>query len=263
MPQDRATSSPRCVRRTTTDGTIRPGECVAGLRDPPELPVSQLVRLAGLFAINENRARVALSRMVATGEVSTDGSGRYRLEGDLLAQRTRGTRQCLGRHPTVGRTVVDRRDDGPRHERRSPRPAPPSAAHRTPGRTATRRVDAPDERAPRAARRPRRRHRWSAAAGPRTTQRDWQACRLWDLDGWSRSRINLVRRLERTPPSDASVLAPGFVLSASVLRHLQADPLVPTDLLPPRWSGDRLRTVYLEWDEAYREQLAAWHRATV
>ena len=27
--------------------------------DPPELPVAQLVRLTGLFGINENRARVA------------------------------------------------------------------------------------------------------------------------------------------------------------------------------------------------------------
>ena len=44
--------------------------------DPPELPVAQLVRLAGLFGINENRARVALSRMVAAGEATTDGAGR-------------------------------------------------------------------------------------------------------------------------------------------------------------------------------------------
>ena len=35
--------------------------------DPPELPVAQLVRLTGLFGISENRARVALSRMVAGG----------------------------------------------------------------------------------------------------------------------------------------------------------------------------------------------------
>jgi phenylacetic acid degradation operon negative regulatory protein len=34
--------------------------------DPPELPVAQLVRLTGLFGISENRARVALSRMVAS-----------------------------------------------------------------------------------------------------------------------------------------------------------------------------------------------------
>jgi len=35
--------------------------------DPPELPVAHLVHLAGLFGINPNRARVALSRMVASG----------------------------------------------------------------------------------------------------------------------------------------------------------------------------------------------------
>lgn len=35
--------------------------------DPPELPVAHLVHLAGLFGVSENRARVALSRMVASG----------------------------------------------------------------------------------------------------------------------------------------------------------------------------------------------------
>ena len=43
--------------------------------DPPELPVAHLVELAGLFGINPNRARVALSRMVAAGEAVTDGAG--------------------------------------------------------------------------------------------------------------------------------------------------------------------------------------------
>ena len=39
--------------------------------------MAQLVRLTGLFGISENRARVALSRMVAAGEATSDGSGRY------------------------------------------------------------------------------------------------------------------------------------------------------------------------------------------
>ena len=51
--------------------------------DPPELPVAQLVRLTGLFGISENRARVALSRMVAADEATTDGAGDYRLIGHL------------------------------------------------------------------------------------------------------------------------------------------------------------------------------------
>ena len=56
--------------------------------DPPELPVAQLVRLTGLFGISENRARVALSRMVAGGEATSDGTGRYRLAGHLAARQS-------------------------------------------------------------------------------------------------------------------------------------------------------------------------------
>ena len=67
--------------------------------DPPELPVAQLVRLTGLFGISANRARVALSRMVAAGEATTDGSGTYRLAGRL---RERQARQSASR---AGSTV--------------------------------------------------------------------------------------------------------------------------------------------------------------
>jgi phenylacetic acid degradation operon negative regulatory protein len=57
------------------------------------------------------------------------------------------------------------------------------------------------------------------------------------------------------------VLAPGFTLSAAVLRHLQADPLLPPELLTPEWPGDRLRHSYDEWDRRYRETLTSWSRA--
>ena len=69
--------------------------------EPPELPVSQLVRLTGLFGISENRARVALSRMVAAGEATTDGAGGYRLAGRLVARQAR---QSVSRS---GTTVPD------------------------------------------------------------------------------------------------------------------------------------------------------------
>ncbi len=65
--------------------------------DPPELPVSYLVRLSGLFDVNENRARVALSRMVAAGEVTTDGAGHYRLSGHLLDRQRRQVASMAGR----------------------------------------------------------------------------------------------------------------------------------------------------------------------
>src|SRR3954451_15825186 len=56
--------------------------------DPPVLPVATLVKVAGLFGVNEGTARVALSRMAAAGEVEAD-EGRYRLAGHLLARQAR------------------------------------------------------------------------------------------------------------------------------------------------------------------------------
>jgi phenylacetic acid degradation operon negative regulatory protein len=47
-----------------------------------------------------------------------------------------------------------------------------------------------------------------------------------------------------------------------VLRHLQADPLLPEMLLPPGWPGVRLRTVYDTWDARYRATLREWSRST-
>ncbi len=64
--------------------------------EPPELPVAQLVRLTGLFGISENRARVALSRMVSAGEATTDGCGGYRLAGHLVARQARQARSRSG-----------------------------------------------------------------------------------------------------------------------------------------------------------------------
>ncbi len=64
--------------------------------DPPELPVAHLVHMASLFGVSENRARVALSRMVAAGEASTDGSGNYRLAGHLLDRQVRQAESRAG-----------------------------------------------------------------------------------------------------------------------------------------------------------------------
>ena len=66
-------------------------------QDPPELPVAQLVRLAALFAMSENRVRVALTRMVASGEATTDGHGSYRLAGHLLERQQRQQASRAGR----------------------------------------------------------------------------------------------------------------------------------------------------------------------
>ena len=62
-------------------------------------------------------------------------------------------------------------------------------------------------------------------------------------------------------PDRPEALAPGFELSAAVLRHLQADPLLPDELLPERWPGGRLREDYTRWDARYRATLWEWSRA--
>jgi len=87
------------------------------------------------------------------------------------------------------------------------------------------------------------------------------AASLWDLDGWARGAEALADRLVDGPTRGPDDLVPGFTLSAAVLRHLQADPLLPPVLLPPDWPGARLREVYSAWDRRYRAVLQAWGRS--
>jgi len=228
--------------------------------DPPELPVAQLVRLAGLFGISENRARVALSRMVAAGEASSDGSGRYRLAGPLVARQSRQSASRAGETaPYDGRwwlAVVTtagssaevrlaRREAlayarlGELREGVWMRPANIDVSLPTP-------VDADIE---------------LMTADPEDPER--LVTRLWDLDAWSVRAVALLDALRNLAPEGPEALAPGFELSAAVLRHLQADPLLPADLVPAGWPGAPLRAVYEEWDTRYRTTLRAWSRAAI
>ena len=91
------------------------------------------------------------------------------------------------------------------------------------------------------------------------------ATRLWDLPSWAEHgfdlRREMARLLERLDADDVDALAPGFVLSAAVLRHFNADPLLPRELLDRRWPGDALRADYERYDRAYRDLLAGWLRS--
>ena len=74
------------------------------------------------------------------------------------------------------------------------------------------------------------------------------------------------RRRRRSTAGDLDALAEGFVLSAATLRHFQADPLLPPELLPDALAGRARsgptttsttppsRRVWRDW---YREQRAA------
>jgi phenylacetic acid degradation operon negative regulatory protein len=227
--------------------------------DPPELPVAHLVRLAGLFGIAENRARVALSRMVAAGEATTDGSGRYRLAGHLLTRQERQAESRTGETaPWTGRWWM--------------------VVVRAAGRSAEERA-ARRDRLARARLAERREGVWLRpdnlelrpdptldpdlevfSAEPAGDRRQL-AGELWDLEGWARTARDLQRTLTESPTRGPGDLAGGFELSATVLRHLQADPLLPAAMLPARWPGPALRRTYDRWDHRYRGVLRTWGRA--
>jgi phenylacetic acid degradation operon negative regulatory protein len=226
--------------------------------EPPELPVAQLVRLTGLFGISDNGARVALSRMVASGEATTDGSGRYRLAGHLAARQARQTSSRAGTTGPFDGTwwlaVVT------------------TAGSTAEVRTARRRALAYARLAEL------REGVWLRPSNvaldlPPDLEADVEtmsarperpvelAERLWDLASWSARADALRQRLDRIDPDRPEALAPGFELSASVLRHLQSDPLLPAELLPEGWPGASLRSAYDAWDTRYRATLREWSHA--
>jgi len=227
--------------------------------DPPELPVAHLVHLAGLFGINPNRTRVALSRMVASGEATTDGSGRYRLAGPLLARRDRQVESLGGLTEAWDgrwRLVVVTTAGSSAEERaaRRRRLALARLAQQREGvwlrpHNLALRPDPADD-ADLAT--------WTAVPDGDAVA---LATGLWDLDGWAGRARALVVELEARPTVGPADLAPGFELSATVLRHLQSDPLLPSALLPDAWPGPSLRSVYRAWDGHYRAVLRSWGRS--
>jgi phenylacetic acid degradation operon negative regulatory protein len=226
--------------------------------DPPELPVAQLVRLTGLFGISENRARVALSRMVAGGEATSDGSGRYRLAGHLAARQSRQTASRAGTTSSYdgGWWLAVVTTTGSSAEVRVARRralAYGRLAELREGvwmRPANLEVPLPDSL-----------DGDIELMAARPGDPAHLARRLWDLSRWSTRARTLSKDLDALRPDRPETLAPGFELSAAVLRHLQADPLLPAELLPAGWPGGKLRAAYDEWDARYRTTLREWSRA--
>jgi len=224
--------------------------------EPPELPVAALVHMAGLFGINENRARVALSRMVGSGEATTDGAGRYRLAGHLLERQRRQAASRAGHtRPWRGdwRLVVVVTAGSTAGVRARRRRALHLARLAELREGVWLRPDNIDVRLDGDLARD-----LSVFTGAAPGSPDSLAGRLWDLDGWARRAQALVAALDAASTTGPTDLAPGFVLSAAVLRHLQSDPLLPPELVPGTWPGPRLRRVYDDWDARYRRVLGRW-----
>jgi phenylacetic acid degradation operon negative regulatory protein len=235
---------------------------------PPRMAGGVLVRWAALFGISEGTARVALSRMVAAGELEADG-GVYSLTG-RLAERQVG--QDLARRPQSARWDGSWKMGIVAGERRSARER--NDLRRAMGalRMAELREGVwlrPDNLRP--------------SAGP-----DWAyltadgqvhwftsrpdndpaalAARLWDLEGWAEGAVDSIAAMRATlaplEAGDTGALTETFVVAARALRHIHADPLLPVALLPAGWPGTELRSAYDEYEKALGALYRKWYRET-
>jgi phenylacetic acid degradation operon negative regulatory protein len=212
---------------------------------PPELPVRALVKVGALFDIAERAIRVALSRMVAEGDLVTR-NGVYRLAERLVRRQVR------------------------QEDSASPRSKPWSGDWEMAVITTLARPQAD-----RVALRKNmvelrlaelREGVWIRPAnlvrplgGVITDQCTFFSCtypdrhelvaQLWDLSDWASAAQELHEDLATT-----GSLREEFVLIAEVVRHLHMDPCLPDELLPEDWPGERLRARYIEFrdDFAFR-----------
>ncbi|KUJ69109.1 PaaX domain-containing protein, C- domain protein [Streptomyces albus subsp. albus] len=214
---------------------------------PPQLPARALVRVGALFGTAEGTIRVALTRMVAAGDLE-QRDGAYRLTDRLLARQSR---QDDSRAPHTRRwhggweIAVVTSDRRPPAERGALRTAMAEL------RLAELREGTwlrPDNLV--------RSHpavvteQCTLLSGAPQDDPAALAARLWDLDGWARQARELLAALER-----ADGPAGRFTVAAAILRHLVTDPVLPSRLLPADWPGAELRARYDDFERELRALL--------
>ena len=202
---------------------------------PPSATSAELLRLTADFGIREQTLRVALTRMVGIGDLVRDDDG-YRLSDRLLSRQRRQddalnprTRDWTGTWTTLVVTAVGM-DARARAALRNTLQAgrfgelregiwlrPDNLADELPTEVADRvrvlraRDDDPAE----------------------------LAGRLWNLEDWSSTGHRLLDDMRA-----ATDIPARFVAAAGIVRHLLTDPVLPDDLLPKDWPGQRLRESY-------------------
>ena len=226
---------------------------------PPRLPVRSLVASAALFDIAGGTVRTALSRMVAAGELVVD-DGWYALAGPFLARRERQDESRTGATAEWDGDWEMAVVDGGRR----------AAADRSALRDATHALRLAEVREGvwlrpanlEPGRLPEARRVVAAQCRTFVARPDEApaalAARLWDLAGWADAARHHERVLAELAPrigADPAALRPGFLALAAVLRHLQADPLLPIELLAADWPGPVLRSAHEVADAAFK---ASW-----
>ncbi|MDP1792687.1 MAG: PaaX family transcriptional regulator C-terminal domain-containing protein [Acidimicrobiales bacterium] len=225
----------------------------------PRLPAAALVASGEKFGVAPGTTRVALSRMVDTGELVGAADGAYELAGPLLA---RHARQEQGRHPQTRTWTGDWRigvvTGGAR-----------SAAERA----SLRRTMATQRFAELREGVWMRPDNLDVALDPTciwvvgTTDEQPQVETLFGLDDWAATAHRLLDALSDTVGSlrkrDADALGETFVIAAATTRHLTVDPLLPPELLPRAWPGDELRKAYDQYQDHFSATGRHWYRSTL
>lgn len=210
---------------------------------PPEIPVSVLVDAGGLFGISSSTLRVALTRMVAQGDLERT-EATYRLSSRLL---TRQRRQDAALDPAT------RTWDG------SWEMVVVTSAGRSASDRAELRATLTDLRLAEL-----REGVWMRPANLVRDLPAWPpelltqfratptedpaglAADLWNLADWNRDAKQLLEQV-----IDTVVAADRLAIAAAMVRHLRTDPVLPQPLLPPDWVGADLRAAYA----AYQREL--------
>lgn len=212
---------------------------------PAWATAAQLIRLTADFGIKEPTLRVALTRMVAAGDLIRSDDG-YRLSERLLARQRR-------------------QDDALRPALRDWDGSWLTAVVTSVGEAARTRSDLrkllqqsrfgelregvwlrPDnlrsELDPEIARHVRLLHSVDDAPAE-------LAARLWDLAGWADAATDLIAAMAR-----ARDLPSEFAIAAAMVRHLRTDPVLPDELAPTDWPGWRLRAEYQRFADALAQR---------
>ncbi len=269
-PSRNKTERQRSADGTPLDRPLTPTSVIASLllgMHPPRMRGALLVRWCAHLGIAEGTTRVALSRMVDAGELSS-ADGRYQLAGPLLRRQTSQDWSLAPR--------LERWDGGwDLHVvRPQPRRAPDRAALRAAaagarlaelregvwGRPANLPLDATPHDAAKVL--AAQSDPWRAAPQPGHAP-DPEA--LFALAPTAARMRDLAARLEQvtTHLGDelGDRLAEGFVVGAAALQQIRRDPLLPDALVEAAWPGARLRQAYDDYRERFGTAVKAWFAA--
>lgn len=212
---------------------------------PPELTARDLVAVGDHFGISESTLRVALTRMVAGGDLER-ADATYRLSPRMLERQRRqdraldpGETTWDGAWETVVVTSAGR-----------------SAAARAELRSTLADLRLGELREGvwlRPANLTRPLPAWPGdliatfRSAPDDDPRDL-AERLFDVRAWD-ERADALLHAVATATSGADRIA----VAAAMVRHLRTDPALPEDLLPHGWSGPALREAYADYQRELAE----------